>query len=170
MAPERIFLIGYRGTGLLADLLGWSWHDADDVLEKRFGKSIRQMFADEGEPVFRERETAILRELADLKNAVVATGGGVVLKEENRELLRRGIVVWLTAPAEMLWQRLRNDATTAERRPNLGKGGKEEIEELLAARVPLYQECANWQIDTASDSPETVARAILQQLQGEPPA
>ncbi len=161
-----IFLIGYRGTGkttvarLLADKLSWQWSDADEVLQHRFGRSIRQIFADEGELGFRDKESAVLEDLAHTDKQVVATGGGIILRPENREKLKAGKVVWLTAPTEVLWKRLQNDATTADRRPNLTQGGHAEIEELLKIRLPLYAACADWQVDTSSQTPEAVADAI----------
>lgn len=169
-----VFLIGYRGTGkttvagLLAAKLNWSWCDADMYLEKRYGRTIRQIFVDEGEAGFRDKEAAILDELSRGKNLVVATGGGVILRPENRTRLRAGKVVWLTAPADVLWERLQSDATTAERRPNLGQGGLAEIEELLRMRTPLYEECADWRIDSAKHTPDQVVEQIYQWLEGSP--
>ena len=167
-----LFLIGYRGTGkttvarLLADRLGWEWRDADAVLEERVGRSIRDIFADEGEAGFRDRESELLRELTALDRVVVATGGGVVLRPQNRELLRRGTVVWLRAAAEVLWRRMREDASTAERRPNLAQGGLAEVEQLLAVRTPLYEQCADWVADTDTATPEDVAESIAAWLAG----
>jgi shikimate kinase len=169
-----IFLIGYRGTGktttarLLAEALGLPWIDADVLLEERHGRSVRQIFADEGEAGFRDKEAALLKELADRHGHVIATGGGVVLRPENRALLRRGTVVWLAAPPDVLWQRLQSDATTAERRPDLARGGLAEIEELLRVRTPLYAACADWQVDTSSCAPEEAARLILDWLRERP--
>ena len=104
-----IFLIGYRGSGkttigrILAARLGWAFVDADTLLEERAGKSIRQMFATDGEPAFRDLESAILAELSQRTNVVVATGGGVVMRDRNRQLLRTGFVAWLSANAMTLW-------------------------------------------------------------------
>src|SRR5437762_782279 len=98
-----IYLIGPRGSGkttvarLLAERLGWDWVDADAELEARCGRSIREMFASEGEEGFRRHEAEVLRQLSGRASVVIATGGGVVLREDNRELLKRGKVVWLTA-------------------------------------------------------------------------
>ena len=167
---QRIFLIGYRATGktavaqLLADKLGWGWTDADDSLEQQFKRSIQQIFLDEGEAGFRAKEAAVLETLAGLKNEVIATGGGIILRAENRARLRTGKVVWLTAPAEVLWQRMQQDAATIQRRPNLLHGGLAEVTELLRVREPLYAECADWMVDTAASSPEEVAAAIFQWL------
>jgi shikimate kinase len=162
------FLIGYRGSGkssvarLLAERLGWSWLDADEVVETRHGRSIGAIFAAEGEAGFREKEAAILAELCRLDRHVIATGGGVVLRPENRERLRAaGKVIWLTAGPRALWARLQKDANTAERRPVLTQGGLTEIEELLKIRAPLYASCAGLTVDTTVGSPEEVAAFIL---------
>jgi shikimate kinase len=166
-----IFLIGYRGAGkttiarLLAGRLGWSWIDADAMLEGRQGRSIRRIFAEEGEPGFREREAALLEELCGLQRHVVATGGGVILRAENQERLRSaGRVIWLTADAPTLWRRLQADATTDERRPDLTVGGLAEIEELLRVREPLYRACAHAIVDTAGRTPEQITEDILIQM------
>ncbi|MBM4073309.1 MAG: shikimate kinase [Planctomycetes bacterium] len=165
---QLIYLIGYRGTGkstlakLLAERLGWTWLDADAVLEARHGKSIRAIFAGEGEASFRASESAILRELSQSKQQVIATGGGVILSADNRALLKTtGWTVWLTASAQELWRRLQADAGTVEHRPALAQGGLAEIEELLQARQPHYQACADLQVGTEDRSPEAVADLIL---------
>ncbi len=163
-----VFLVGYRGTGkstvarLLAERLGWGWVDADEALEKRYGRTIRQLFAEEGEAGFRDKESAVLEELCRGERLVVATGGGVVLREANRARLRAaGRVVWLTADATTISRRLRQDPTTAERRPALTVGGLAEVEELLRVREPLYRASANLIVDTVGRTPEEVAEAIL---------
>jgi shikimate kinase len=167
-----VFLVGLRGSGkttvarLLAGRLGWSWLDADEVLEERAGCSIRAVFAAEGEAGFREREARVLAELAQRSRHVIATGGGVVLREDNRALLGRGRVVWLTADAETLWSRVRGDGTTAERRPALTVGGREEAAELLRVREPLYRACADLVVSTAGRSPEEVAEDVHAALSG----
>jgi shikimate kinase len=165
---SRLFLIGYRGSGkttvaqLLARQLEWAWCDADAVLESRHGRTIRQIFEQEGEAGFRDKETALLLEQCGLERQVIATGGGIVLRPENRRRLREaGHVVWLTADHQTLWRRLQQDASTAERRPALTVGGLPEIEELLRAREPLYRECAHQVVDTAGRTPQEIADAIL---------
>src|ERR1051326_5701426 len=119
-----IYLIGLRGTGkttvgrLLAKLLNRPFHDADELLEQRAGRLIRDIFAAEGEAGFRDREEAILTELSAAGSSVIATGGGVVLRESNRETMRRtGVAVWLTADVDTLVQRLQSDPATMQRRP-----------------------------------------------------
>jgi shikimate kinase len=164
----NIALIGYRGTGKsevarqLALRLGWDWVDADVEVELKAGKSIAAIFADEGELAFRDIEGAVLAELVQRDRAVLALGGGVVLRPANRELLKQSNkVVWLTAEPETIARRLAADAATASRRPNLSAaGGLEEIRRLLAERTPLYRELGDVEIDTENKSPAEVAAEI----------
>ena len=171
MTASRVFLIGPRGSGkstvarLLAADLGWSWVDADVLLEGRAGLSIREIFAAEGEAGFRRREADTLAELCGLECHVIATGGGVVLRPENRELLKRsGAVVWLTGDIDTLWGRINEDATTAARRPVLTVGGRDEVAELVAAREPLYRECASVVIDTTGRTPAEIVAEVKRRL------
>jgi shikimate kinase len=168
---SRIRLIGYRGTGksavaqALALRLGWEWIDADVELELRSGKSIAAIFADEGEPAFREMESAVLAELADRDRVVLATGGGIVLREANRTLLRKGAtVVWLKARPETIFRRVSDDWNTVSRRPNLTTGGIEEIRDLLEQRTALYRQCADLEIDTDEKTILQVGEDILSRL------
>ena len=164
----NIFLIGYRGSGkttvarALAGRLGWNWLDADAELERRAGKSIREIFAESGEQAFRDLESAVVADLAGLDRHILALGGGAVMRPENRQALAgRGKVVWLRAPAETLAARIAADPTTAARRPNLtGQGGLDEIRQLLAEREPIYQACADLAVDAAGDSPENMAQQV----------
>ena len=165
---ERIFLIGYRGTGkstistILAARLGWDAVDADIVLEAKVGSTIQTIFQSHGEATFRDHESAVLTELAMRERIVIATGGGVVLRPENRQRVRTGFVVWLRARPETIDHRLHIDPTTAARRPNLtAMGGLAEIQTVLALREPLYAECADLILDTDDPSPEPLADAIL---------
>jgi shikimate kinase len=169
--PANLFLIGYRATGkstvgaLLATELGWTFVDADVVLEARAGMSIREIFQAEGEAGFRRRESALLEELCRGWRQVVATGGGIVLAASNRTLLlQSGRCVWLDADAATIESRMATDPVTAGRRPNLTVGGRDEIESLLAKRQPLYELCASTRIAVAGRTPEQVARAILEWL------
>jgi shikimate kinase len=165
---SRVFLIGPRASGkttvarLLAERLGWGWADADEALERRFARTIRALFAAEGEAGFRDKEAAVLRDLCRLERHVVATGGGVVLRPENRELLRAsGAVVWFRADIDTLWGRLQGDASTAERRPVLTVGGREEVAEVLRLREPLYRACAHLAVETAGRAPAEIAAEVL---------
>lgn len=171
MSASSLFLIGARGSGkstiarLLAHELGWDWLDADDELEKRYGQSIRAIFAQEGETSFREKESTVLAALCRLPRHILATGGGVVLREANRSLLRSsGRLVWLRGDVETLWQRVQADAASAERRPPLSIGGRAEMEEVLRFREPLYRQCADYIVDTAGREPKEIVAEILNNL------
>jgi shikimate kinase len=174
MRLARLFLIGPRGSGkstvarLLAERLGWEAVDADAELERRCGRSIRTVFAEEGEEGFRRHEADLLAELCRRERVVIATGGGVVLREENRDRLRlAGKVAWLTADLDTLWQRISQDPSSGERRPRLSPGaadGRAELEELVRAREPLYRACADCVVDTTGRTPEEVAGLVLEQL------
>ena len=165
----NLLLIGYRGTGksavarLVAERLGWQWLDADVELERRAGKSIAAIFANDGEPAFRDLESKILAELVRLDRHVLALGGGVVLRPENRALIKQAAnVTWLTASPETIQARVAEDPTTGARRPNLTTwGGIEEIRQLLAQREPMYLECAGAVVDTDGRSLDDVAQAVL---------
>jgi shikimate kinase len=163
-----IFLIGYRGTGktavapLLANRLGYHWIDADDEIERRAGKGIAAIFAEDGEPAFRDWESRVVAELAARARTVVALGGGAVLREANRSAIASaGPVVWLTANVATIMARLERDASTASRRPNLTTiGGRAEVQLVLAERVPLYQACATLVVDTEGKTAAQVAGEI----------
>lgn len=169
----NIALIGYRGTGkttvaeVLAARLGWSWCDADVVLEERAGKTIKQIFADGGEVAFRDLEEQVVGDLTQRDKIVLALGGGAVLRETNRAALKsRCKTVWLTATPDTIHARIAADATTSARRPNLtAAGGLAEIEELLAVRAPLYRECADCIVATDDRPPQTIADEILARLE-----
>jgi len=172
LGNQPIFLIGYRGTGkttvarVLAELWSWECIDADEEIERRAGKSIAAIFAEEGESMFRSLETAVVAELACRKRAVVALGGGAVLSEANRTAIRRGgIVIWLTATPETIAKRLATDVRTATQRPNLTTtGGFSEIKDLLAFREPIYRECATFVVDTENKKPAEIVDEIVAQL------
>jgi len=170
--PRRgLALVGYRGTGkstvgrILADRSNRTFLDADREVEARVGRSISAIFALEGEPVFREWEERTLIELIQcFPTAVLATGGGIVLREANCRRLRDfGLVVWLTAQPAELAHRLESDLRGLAERPTLtGDGTIAEIERVLEVRTPLYQGVADAVIDTADKSPDQVAAAILE--------
>lgn len=167
-------LIGYRATGkttlarLLAERLDWEWIDADVEIERGAGKSIARIFAEEGEPAFRDRESEVIAALCRRDRLVLAAGGGAPLREENRAALRAaGKVVWLTARPETIHRRMTADATTAGRRPSLtDRGPLEEISHLLAVREPIYRQTADLTVDTENRPPEQLADEILRQLKG----
>jgi shikimate kinase len=172
----NVILIGYRATGkttlarLLAQRLGWSWIDADVEIERLAGKSIAEIFAEDGEPVFRELEVAVTRDLCGRDRMVLAAGGGAPMREENREAMREsGKVVWLTARPETIHARMSGDSTTASRRPSLtDKSGLDEIVHVLAEREPLYRRTADLTMVTEGRSPEALASEIIERLRLKP--
>ena len=169
MTKPFIALIGYRCTGKstvgarVAEILEWPFFDADAELETRHSTTIRDIFATAGEADFRDKESAVLADLTADTERVISTGGGCVLRPENRDRLRPGFVVWLTAEPETIWARMQTDPTTGERRPNLTTGGLDEIRELLAEREPLYRETADVILPTDDQSPEMLAASILKE-------
>jgi shikimate kinase len=166
-------LIGYRATGkttlaeLLARRLGWEWVDADVEIERRAGKSIAQIFAEDGEPAFRDLESQGIADLCRRDRLVLAAGGGAPMREENRLTIRQsGKVVWLTARPETILKRMSGDAATAERRPSLtGHAPLEEIVQLLARREPMYRETADFTVDTENRTPQELTAEILDRLE-----
>jgi len=171
-STQPIFLIGYRGTGkttvarLVAERLGWYAIDADDEIERRAGKSIATIFAEDGEAGFRELEAQIVAELCERQRVVVAPGGGAVMNTATREAMRRaGPNIWLTASVDTIAARLAADEATASRRPQLTiAGGRAGIEAVLAERTPIYQACATFVVDTEGKTPAEVADEIVAHL------
>lgn len=154
-----ITLIGYRGSGKssvaapLAERLGFDWMDADDEIERVAGKSITAIFAEEGEPRFRQLEREVMQSLLGRDKLIIAAGGGAILNAETRKEMREaGPVVWLKASVTALEQRISKDATTASRRPALTSSSsqREEIQNLLDQREPLYREAATMTVETDS--------------------
>ena len=166
-------LIGYRATGkttlarLLADRLGWQWIDADVEIERRAEKSIARIFAEDGEPVFRDLEARVVADLCRQDRLVLAAGGGAPLRPESRQAMRQaGRVVWLTARPETILARMSGDATTVARRPNLtDKNPLDEIVQLLKRREPIYQESAHIVVDTEGKTPDDLAAEIIERLE-----
>ena len=164
----QLILIGYRGTGKttvarrVAELLRLECFDADAEVEKRAGKSIKQVFADEGEQAFRDREVQVIADLVQQSHSVLSLGGGAVMREETRQSIAPGTVIWLTARPETIHQRMAQDTKTTEQRPNLtAGGGLAEIAELLGQREAVYRACADFTIETDSKSAEQVAQEIV---------
>lgn len=168
----NLTLIGYRATGkttlarLLAERLGWNWIDADVEIERVAQKTIAEIFAEDGEPVFRDIEARVIADLTGRSNLVIAAGGGAPLREQSRMVMRKGgPVVWLQASAETIHARMTGDATTATRRPSLTERGPlDEIVHVMSAREPIYRETAHLEIDTDGKSLESLVEAILQQV------
>ena len=171
---KNIALIGYRATGkttvakeLASRLPGWNWVDADVEIERAAGKTIAQIFQQSGESGFRDLESTVTAELLLRPQTIIATGGGVVIRPENRERLKQtAFVVWLQASAETIYNRMYSDETTATRRPALTDNGPfEEIVKMLNMRKLWYEQTANVSVDTDALTAEQIADWIVQQYE-----
>lgn len=169
----HIYLMGYRGSGkstvgrLLAKQLRWPVIDTDDLIEASAGKTIREIFAAEGEAGFRDREERAVAEVAALNSShVVALGGGAVLRAANQRALQSsGRLVWLQGSAELLSARINADASTAQRRPQLSqRTGYDEVVEILAVREPIYRQLAKLIVSTDHKAPDEVVSEIAEWL------
>lgn len=164
----NLYLIGYRGSGkstvapYLAQQLGWQRFDTDEQIEILTGQRIADLFADEGEPAFREWETTVIQAVAQLSEQVVSLGGGATLSSFNRQLIASsGQVVWLRGLPEVLWRRIQADQHTFETRPQLTNlDGLAEVRQVLAQRESVYADCADYTVDTDDLPPAEVADMI----------
>jgi len=169
LTPRRIFLVGPMGAGkstigkYLAQQLKLRFADTDTEIEERTGADIPWIFDVEGEPGFRDREQQVVEEMTLWDDIVLATGGGVVMRPENRQALAaRGFVVYLHATVDEQVRRTRRD----QRRPLLQTGDPEAVlRSLMAIRDPLYREIADHIIETDGCSPRTVAQRLVRELQ-----
>ena len=159
-----IFLVGFMGAGkttvgqVLAGRLKRNFFDLDSVIERREGKSIQQIFTDLGEPEFRRIEREAIESCRELKNAVIALGGGAYVSEENRNALGViGITIWLDCPLEICLERVSGDET----RPLLG--AEAEMRALHDKRRPAYA-LADHVARTGALSPDEVALEIMRLL------
>ncbi len=164
-----VFLIGLPGSGKstvgrqLARRLGLPFVDVDHHIEAQIGCSIRAYFEREGETAFRDLEAAAIDEVSQRGLSVVSTGGGAVLRDENRQRMRqRGHVVYLRSSPEELHRRLRHDRN----RPLLQVDDPlAKLRELHAQRHPLYAQAAHFTIDTGRPSVATLVNMIVMQLE-----
>jgi shikimate kinase len=163
----NLTLTGFMATGksvvgrIVARRLGMRFVDMDTVIEERAGKPISRIFAEDGEPVFRQMEADLARELSAEDGVVIATGGGCMLRPENREALgQASVVVCLWADPEEVLRRAGEDSS----RPLLPGGGAEEIRQLLAQRQPAYQQLPN-HIHTTGMTKEQVAEQVIEIIQ-----
>jgi len=170
--PDRsVILTGFMGSGkssvgrVLAKRLGYPFVDLDAVIVEVAGKSINRIFAEEGEPAFRALESACLARVLRSKRAVVATGGGVVVAEQNRELMRRrGVVINLKVSLTQVMKRLKG----ATNRPLYsGRNAEKGARVLMEEREHFYA-AADIRIDTDGKSVEDVSAEIMRFLKGLP--
>lgn len=164
-----IVLVGMPGSGKttvgrdLAKRLGLRFVDTDHEIEARTGVKIPIIFEIEGEDGFRKRETQTLDDLTRESNMVLATGGGAVIRAENRALLReRAVVVFLSVPPAILWERTRHDRS----RPLLQVADpRGRLEELLKVRGPFYREVAHIIVEGGRGTPHAMVKLIEKELQ-----
>lgn len=156
-ASMNLYLTGYRGTGkttvgkLLAERLSWDWIDVDRWIESQAGKTVAEIFAEQGEPTFRKLEVDAIAELSRRDQLVLSLGGGAILAEETRARLRNsGRVYWLDASPESIAERIGATLGKQGSRPSLTSHADPlaEIREVLAKRLPLYQEVSDCQVNT----------------------
>jgi len=173
MSMKHLYLIGNMGSGkttvgkLLAERWNLPLYDLDQKVEQKAGLRIAEIFHHHGEARFRELESAVLREVVRQPCGVVATGGGIVLSEANRALMRQsGWMVYLKASAETLWQRLRQ----SRNRPLLQTDSPlDTLRAVMQAREPLYQE-ADWVVEVDTQTPAQVADAVARVYRPTPDA
>ena len=168
MKAQNIILIGPMGSGkstignILAKKLRRDFQDSDYFIEQRTGVDIGRIFDIEGEHGFRDRESNALKELLGSNSQVVATGGGSVLRQENRALLRsRGYIIFLDTSVNQQMQRLRRD----KKRPLLQtENPRERLEALFDTRRPIYLELADLAVKTDRKQARKLASEIINQL------
>ena len=143
----------------------WPRFDTDEIVSARFGRPIPAIFAEFGEEEFRNAETEVVEQLSGAAPAVIVTGGGIVLRPGNVDLLRQvGTLVHLEADEETLFRRVSRRAT----RPLLQtENPRATLAELVHVRLPLYRQAADLTVDTSRLSHEEVADAIIEKLQGQ---
>ena len=166
-SPRNIILVGFMASGktsvgrALAEHTGWTLVDADDVIVARAGKPIHRIFAEVGEPAFRELESRVMADLCAGERQVIASGGGAFVSERNREvMLAGGRVFFLSASPATILQRVREEDAGGPIRPLLAVDDPEaRIAELLAQRTPAYAQ-AHHTVDTDALTAEGVAERI----------
>ncbi len=171
--PKRVVLVGPMGAGkstigrMLAREIGYRFLDSDRIIEERCGANIPWIFDVEGEEGFRQRETAMLRELSEEVGTVLATGGGAVMRPENHALLKKAsVVVYLRTSIEQQVERTRKDRN----RPLLQNDDPEAVlRKLFALRDPIYTELADIVMHTDRKSPRLVVRQLVNRVNPKTP-
>jgi shikimate kinase len=172
--PPNLVLIGYRATGKtavgtrLAETLGLPFVDMDQVLIQEAGQPIVDIVAASGWAEFRRLEKELVARLRSTQGQVLATGGGVVLDPENTAALKEnGIIIWLVADPDTIQARLAQDLPRDANRPSLtGSDTIREVEEVLAARKPLYEAAAQITVDTTHRNVAQVVEEVLAAIRG----
>jgi shikimate kinase len=166
---SNIALIGFMGTGktavgrVLAEKLNKDFIELDELIEQKAGKTIPEIFAQEGEIAFRELEIEAARKVAEKENKVIACGGGVVLNQINIDRLRQhSVIVYLTASPEVILKRTSSD--TDERPLLVAEDKAAEVVKLLKFRQPFYQRAADITVNTTGLDVAEVAAQIMKKL------
>lgn len=170
--PPILVLVGLMGSGkstvarLIAGATGRTLVDTDELVERTEGRTVREIFALDGESRFRELESGALASALSVVPSVVAVAGGAVVSPANRELVeekrRTGecVVVWLTAPVDVLVAR----STGGVHRPLLDEGARGKLEAMENERLPVYAALADIVVDSTGDTPEGIAARIIEEV------
>jgi shikimate kinase len=160
----NIYLIGLMGSGkstvgkILSHQLGYRFFDTDILVEKVVGKTINEIFTTEGEDYFRALETKVLEQVSLCTKSAIATGGGIILKQQNWSYLRNGLIVWLDVPISLIIQRLTNDNT----RPLLKEiDPTEKLKLILQNRENLYNQADLHIKISGEDTPQQISQEII---------
>ncbi len=167
-----IVLIGYRGCGKttvgrkLAERLHQPFIDTDDLIVAAAGKTIKDIFQQQGEPAFRDLETQAIRHIAQLPNHVIALGGGALNRPDNRQFLQSSghKILYLRCDPLVLLNRIQSDPNSSVNRPNLTSlgGGIEEVQRLLTQREPFYRQVMHAELDVTHLTPDQTVLYIVQ--------
>lgn len=167
---ERLYLVGFMGAGKstvgerLAEQLGYTFRDLDELIVESTGRTVPELFQVEGEPYFRDRETELLKEQSRCEEPLVlATGGGVPERSENREVLAEtGTSIYLDVDFDVIYERIR----AGENRPLVpdGEGAYEELRSLWEERQPRYRE-SDLVVSLGDEDPPAVVDTILYKLE-----
>ena len=166
----NIYLIGMMGSGKsvtgkkLAELMEMDFIDLDEALEKEESRSIAEIFRAEGEEFFREQETKVLNRVSSLRSNVIATGGGVILQEENISIMKdAGIMVYLETSLQQVWERVKGK----KGRPLIeGPDPRKKLDEIFKSRKSTYEEICDFSVLTDGRSPADVAKIIEMKIAG----
>lgn len=161
----KIALIGMMGSGKsavgreLANLTGYRFIDTDEEIEKAYGK-IPEIFASKGEEAFRDFESEMIKALEGTRGAIIATGGGVIKREQNMQYLKNSCkIVYLTADIDVIYDRIHSTD-----RPLGGGKSKEELQKLFLQRKALYEKYSDFIVTTDKKNPHQTAREIADKL------
>jgi len=169
----NIFLIGFRGVGkttvgkMLAKKIICEFIDADDIIEKRHGFTINEMFERRAESLFRLLESDVINEICKLDSRVIAIGGGAILKYKNvKNIKRKGVIFCLEATPEKIYERIIKDDKANKQKRNRLSGDEllQVIKDLYEFRQPYYQHACDHTIDTSDISPDIVLEKIMDYL------